>query len=73
MTHDAVTPRDVAATARLAGLVLPDERLAAVAGLLSKWVPHANALSRRMQASDLDGLMPSVVFLQTGIDSKETV
>lgn len=71
MTHDAVTPRDVAAAARLADLTLPDERVAAVADLLSSWVPAANALSRRMQAGDLDGLVPSVVFLQTGIDSKE--
>ncbi|SFO47538.1 hypothetical protein SAMN05216207_10658 [Pseudonocardia ammonioxydans] len=73
MTDDAVTPRDVAAAARLADLALPDDRLAAVASLLSAWIPNANALSRRMQASNLDSLVPSVVFLQTGIDSEENV
>lgn len=71
MTGDAVTPLDVAATARLADLPLSEDRMVEVAGLLSAWVPEANALSRRMQAPELDGLMPSVVFTQPGVDNEE--
>ena len=67
----AVTVADVQATARLADLPLSDERAAAVAGLLSAWVPPANALSARMRAVDLDRLMPAVVFAQTDVPNEE--
>ena len=71
MVDRAVTQRDVTALARLAGLPLPEDRTAEVAELLSAWIPGANALSKRMQASELDGLSPSVVFIQPALDNEE--
>lgn len=59
-----ITQQSVQAAAVLADLRLSEERAAAVAGLLAAWVPAANVLSTRMQSSDLDGLMPAVVFTQ---------
>ena len=57
-----VPPQTLAAAAPLADLPLSDDRAAAVAGLLAVWVPAANALSSRMQAEELRGLMPATTF-----------
>ncbi|MDL5156085.1 hypothetical protein [Actinomycetospora termitidis] len=59
-----VTAGTVAAAATLAGLPLDEGRAAAVAALLSAWIPDANALSTRMQAESLRPLMPATVFGQ---------
>lgn len=59
-----VTAESVAAAARLAGLPLGEDRAAVVAELLGAWVPAANALSTRMQASSVRPLMPATVFGQ---------
>lgn len=58
----AVTPETVRAAAILAGLPLPDDRSAAVADLLSAWIPPANALSTRMQTEDLRPVIPTTTF-----------
>jgi hypothetical protein len=57
-----VPPQVIEAAAPLADLSLGDDRAAAVAGLLAVWVLAANALSSRMQAEELRGLIPATTF-----------
>jgi hypothetical protein len=64
MSDDEVTTDLVRRLAAFADLPLPATRLPQVADLLRQWVPAANALSTRMQAEDLRGLVPAVVFTQ---------
>lgn len=64
-TGDVVTTQMVQSAAALAALPLTEDRAAALAELLTAWVPAANVLSARMmQAEHLRGLMPAVVFTQ---------
>lgn len=67
----AITPDTVRAAAALAGLPLPEARVAEVTALLAAWVPAANALSTRMQSDDVCDLMPAVVFTQGPADHDE--
>src|SRR2546430_13210187 len=53
-----VTEASIRASADHADLPLTAERAAAVTALLAAWLPAANALSERMQAAELQALMP---------------
>ncbi len=66
-----VTPETIRASAEHAGLALGDDRVAALAGLLGAWLPMANALSQRMQAADLQALMPVTVLNHPAADGGE--
>jgi hypothetical protein len=62
----AVTVEAIAAAARLADLPLTQERAAAVADLLTAWVPAANALNARMRADELRSVAPPTTFTGSG-------
>jgi hypothetical protein len=62
-TDPAVPLQTIKVAAPLADLPLSDDRAAAVAGILAVWVPAANALSSRMQAEELRGLVPATTFI----------
>jgi hypothetical protein len=53
---------DVAMLAAHAALPLDPRRIAAVAAILSAWLPDANALSRKMSAPEYRALMPATIF-----------
>ncbi|CAN5731900.1 hypothetical protein BH11PSE13_BH11PSE13_40500 [soil metagenome] len=53
---------EAAMLATHATLPLPPERLAAVAAILSAWLPDADALSHKMSAPALRDLMPITVL-----------
>jgi hypothetical protein len=57
-----VTEASIRASAAHADLPLTAERAASVTALLAAWLPAANALSERMQAAELQALMPAVTF-----------
>jgi hypothetical protein len=71
VTPTTVTEETVLAGAEHAGLPLAPDRAAAVAALLSAWLPAANALSERMQAQELTALTPVVAFNHPIGDSQE--
>ena len=56
------TAKEVEVFERLADLPLKAERRAAVAGILSVWVPAANELSRKMAEPQHRALTPNVRF-----------
>ena len=62
MRPTTVTEASIRASAEHAGLPLTAERAAAVTALLAAWLPVANALSERMQAAELQALMPAITF-----------
>ncbi len=62
MNDPALGAADAAMLAAHAALPLQPERLAAVAALLSAWLPDANALSRKMSGPEHRMLMPITVF-----------
>jgi hypothetical protein len=62
MMGDEFTAKEVEVFERLADLPLKAERRAAVAGILSVWVPAANELSRKMAEPQHRGLTPNVRF-----------
>ncbi|MDB5828838.1 MAG: hypothetical protein JWQ73_3058 [Variovorax sp.] len=53
---------EAATLAAHAALPLGADRLAAVAAILSAWLPDADALSRKMSAPQYQGLMPITVL-----------
>lgn len=63
---------DIIALAACAGLALSDERIAAVCGVLSAWLPAANELSRKMSAAEHQDLMPIVAFAQVPDSAAES-
>ncbi len=65
---DEITEKEVEVFERLADLELKAERRAAVAGILSVWVPAANELSRKMAESRRRALAPNVRFTHPGAD-----
>jgi len=56
------TAKEVEVFERLADLPLKAEHRAALAGILSVWVPAANELSRKMAESQHRALTPNVRF-----------
>ena len=62
MSPTTVTEASIRASAEHADLPLTAERAAAVTALLAAWLPAANALSERMQAAELQALMPAITF-----------
>jgi hypothetical protein len=65
---DEITEKEVEVFERLADLKLKAERRAAVAGILSVWVPAANELSRKMAEPRHRALAPNVRFIHPGAD-----
>jgi len=65
---DEITEKEVEVFERLADLKLKAERRAAVAGILSVWVPAANELSRKMAESRHRALAPNVRFTHPRAD-----
>ena len=61
------TAKEVEVFERLADLPLKAER-AALAGILSVWVPAANELSRKMAESQHRALTPNVRFTHPGTE-----
>ncbi len=73
-TASAPAPGDadgVRALARAAALPLPDDRVAAVTGLLGQWLPAANALSAAMSAPEHQTTMPLTVVASGPTDRTE--
>lgn len=62
------TVKEIEVFERLADLPLKAERRAAVAGILSVWVPAANELSRTMAEPRHRGLTPNVRFSHPGAE-----
>jgi hypothetical protein len=69
---DAVSAADAAMLAAHAALPLGPERIAAVAAILSAWLPDAHALSRKMSAPEYRALMPVTVFAHAPDASEPT-
>ncbi len=62
------TVKEIEVFERLADLKLKAERRAAVAGILSVWVPAANELSRKMAEPQHRALTPNVRFTHPGAE-----
>lgn len=62
---------DIPALAQAADLPLTPERQAAAAAILAAWLPAANALSRKMSASEHHFLMPVTTFSHPSEPSRE--
>lgn len=60
---EPVSKADAGTMTALADLHLNEERAAAVAGLLSAWLPAANELSRKMSAPEFQETMPITVLV----------
>lgn len=65
---DKISEKEVEVFERLADLPLKAERRAAVAAILSVWVPAANELSRKMSEPRHRGLTPNVRFTHPGAE-----
>ena len=65
---DEFTVKEVQSFERLADLPLKAERRAAIAGIMSVWVPAANELSRKMAELQHRALTPNVRFTHLGAD-----
>jgi len=65
---DEITEKEIEVFERLADLKLKAERRAAVAGILSVWVPAANELSRKMAEARHRSLAPNVRFTHPSAD-----
>jgi len=61
----------VRALARAAALPLPEDRVAAVTGVLRDWLPAANELSRLMSAPGLRDTAPVTTFAHPPTDPTE--
>lgn len=61
-TKPSIGVAEAAMLATHADLPLTVDRLAAVAAILSAWLPDANALSQKMSAPAYLGLMPITVL-----------
>ena len=62
------TAKEIEVFELLADLPLKAERRAAVAGILSVWVPAANELSRKMAESQHRALTPNLRFTHPGVE-----
>ena len=67
---EELTAKEVEVFERLADLPLKAERRAAVAGILSVWVPAANELSRKMAEPQHRALTPNVRFTHPGAEEE---
>jgi hypothetical protein len=66
-----VNEDEVRALARAAELPLADDRVLALASLLSDWLPAANDLSRTMSAPEYRGTAPITSFVHPPADPTE--
>ena len=62
------TAKEIEVFERLADLPLKAQRRAAVAAILSVWVPAANELSRKMAEPQHRALTPNVRFTHPGAE-----